>query len=370
MPGLSGHDPSLVGVILTHPHLDHFGLARKVQAGVPFFVGKAAQRILREAAFFTGTGLTIEPAGHLRHREAFTLGPFTITPYLIDHSAFDSYCILVEAEEQRLLYSGDLRAHGRKPGTFHELLHDPPANVDVLIIEGTNIRPGVDGTEHAVTETDVENACVETFKATPGMVLDLFSPQNIDRLVTMYRAAIRSDRDLVLDLYAAAVASATGRETIPQAHWDRVRVYLPNSQRTRVIESGEFHRTDAVRPRRIFPEELREKAGKLVMIFRASMAREMEQVGCLEGAHAVWSMWPGYLDELSGQRLKSFLDRLGIGMTIRHASGHAAIPDLQRLVAALAPGKVVPIHSSAGDRFHEFVPGVEQHADGEWWNVA
>ena len=189
------------------------------------------------------------------------------------------------------------------------------------------------------------------------------SPAN-DRLV---RCAGRPSAPTAIwcDLYAAAAPRR--RETIPQANWDRVRVYLPNSQRTKVIESGEFHRTDAVRPRRIYPEELREKAGKLVMIFRASMAREMEKAGCLEGAHAVWSMWPGYLDELSGQRLKSFLDRLGIGMTIHHASGQATVPDLQRLVAALAPGRVVPIHSSAGERFAEFFGGVERHADGTWF---
>ncbi|MBI5499792.1 MAG: MBL fold metallo-hydrolase [Deltaproteobacteria bacterium] len=368
--GLSSADPSLLGVIISHPHLDHYGLARKVPAAVPFYEGEAAYNIMREAAFFTGAGMTVEPAGFLRHRQPFTLGPFTVTPYLIDHSAFDSYCLLVEADGRRLFYSGDVRAHGRKPGTFLELLRDPPADVDALVLEGTSIRPDADGSERAITEAEVEDACVGTFRATPGMVLALFSPQNIDRLVTMYRSAIRSDRDLVLDLYAAAVAAATGRETIPQAHWDRVRVYLPHGQRMKVIQSAEFHRTDAVRPRRIYPEELRERSGKLVTIFRTSMAREMEKAGCLVGAHAVWSMWPGYLREPSGEKLKAFLDRLGIGMTIHHASGHAAVPDLQRLVEAVAPRKVVPIHTSAADRFREFVPSVEQHGDGEWWDVA
>mgnify|MGYP001618300138 CR=1 FL=1 len=95
----------------------------------------------------------------------------------------------------------------------------------------------------------------------------------------------------------------------------------------------------------------------------------MEKIGCLESAHAVWSMWPGYLKQPSGDRLMAFLDRLWIGMTVHHASGHAAVSDLQRLAAALVPGRVVPIHSLAGDRFHEFVAGVEQHDDGEWWPI-
>jgi ribonuclease J len=56
-------------------------------------------------------------------------------------------------------------------------------------------------------------------------------------------------------------------------------------------------------------------------------------------------------------------------MVSHHASGHAYVPDLQRLVAALAPKRVVPIHSFAGDRFAEFFPRVDRRTDGEWWEV-
>ena len=48
------------------------------------------------------------------------------------------------------------------------------------------------------------------------MVLTAYSAQNIDRLVTLFRAAKRTGRTLVLDLYAATIAVATGRDTIPQ----------------------------------------------------------------------------------------------------------------------------------------------------------
>jgi len=35
------------------------------------------------------------------------------SPHLVDHSAYDAYALSVEADGQRILYSGDLRAHGR-----------------------------------------------------------------------------------------------------------------------------------------------------------------------------------------------------------------------------------------------------------------
>jgi hypothetical protein len=50
-------------------------------------------------------------------------------------------------------------------------------------------------------------------------------------------------------------------------------------------------------------------------------------------------------------------------------SVHASVFDPRRLVEALGPKRVVPIHSDAGDRFCEFFPRVECHADGDWWQV-
>src|SRR5258705_414855 len=82
------------------------------------------------------------------------------------------------------------------------------------------------------------------------------------------RASLRAGRDLVVDLYTAAVAAATGRDTIPQADWDRVRVYLPRPQKAKVIRERAFERTEAVKPRRIYAEELAARRGELVMLFR------------------------------------------------------------------------------------------------------
>ncbi len=364
-----GHDPSLLGVVISHPHPDHYGLLPKVGASVPVYIGEPASRILSEAAFFTPLGISRQPSGYLRHRQAFDLGPFRVTPFLNDHSAFDAYSLLIEADGRRLFYTGDMRAHGRKASIFEELLRRPPEGIDVLLIEGTHIREDSEGSERGPSERDVEDACVDTCKETKGMVLAMFSPQNIDRLVTMYRACVRSGRDLVPDLYTAAITAATGRATIPRADWDRVRVYLPRSQKAKVIREKAFDRTEAVKPHRIYREELIARRGELVMLFRTSMSREMEEIGCLEGARCIWSMWPGYLREPSGERLRAWLDGLGIPMRIHHASGHAFIPDLQRLVRALEPRRVVPIHSFGGDRFEEFFPRVERRRDGEWWEI-
>src|SRR4051812_23008386 len=140
--GLADPDPALAGLIVSHGHPDHHGLVPQVDASVPVFVGEAAERILRVAAFWSPAGADLRVAGHLRDRRELRIGPFTVTPYLTDHSAFDSYALLVEAGGRRLFYSGDLRAHGRKARLVEQLLVEPPANVDALLLEGTNVGRG------------------------------------------------------------------------------------------------------------------------------------------------------------------------------------------------------------------------------------
>ena len=367
--GLQHFDPSLVGVVITHPHLDHYGLSVGIHDSVPVFMGETAHRLLTEATFFTSAPVPPKPKGFLRHRETFVLGPFSITPFLNDHSAFDAYSLLVEADGRKVFYTGDIRGHGRKARMFEQLLAEPPPNVDVLLMEGTNIREGNDDNAYGPTERDVEVQLADLARSTPGMVLATFSPQNIDRLVTVFRAAKRSGRELVLDLYAATVAAATGLQTIPQASWDRVRVYVPQAQRRRVIADAAFERTDAVRHARIFPDEMRARSKELVVAFRGSMTGELERIGCLAGARAVWSMWPGYLKDESGQRLRTFLQRRNIQLSVLHSSGHAFVPDLQRLVAAINPDRLVPIHSFASGRFAELFPRVDRQKDGSLWAI-
>ncbi|RDI73403.1 Metallo-beta-lactamase superfamily [Gaiella occulta] len=124
--GLLKPDNSLLGVVITHGHPDHYGLIGQVDPEIPVYVGAATARILAEAAFFTPMGARIQPTGLLADRTPFELGPFKITPFLVDHSAFDAYALLVEAGGRRLFYSGDLRGHGRKHGLFERLITNPP----------------------------------------------------------------------------------------------------------------------------------------------------------------------------------------------------------------------------------------------------
>lgn len=368
--GLTGaSDPSLLGVILSHAHLDHYGLIREVDSAAPLYIGAAAARILNEAAFFSPAGLQRQWAGFLADREPITLGPFTVTPFLVDHSAFDAYALLVEADGRRLFYSGDLRGHGRDASVFERLLAEPPSGVDALLLEGTRVGRAEGPEGSPATEAEVERELIDLFRHTEGLVLVAYSAQNIDRLFTLYWAMLNSRRDLVIDPYVEAMARATGSPEAPRAGLPRVSVYVPQRQRVKIKRSGEFGRVNEIREHRLFPKDLLERRHELVLTFRPSMAADLERAQCLEGARVVWSMWPGYLDEERMRGFRGFLARHNIPLSVVHASGHATVGDLKRLADALAPARVVPIHTAAPERFAGLFDSVERHRDGEWWEV-
>jgi ribonuclease J len=253
---------------------------------------------------------------------------------------------------------------------FEQLLSDPPADVNALVMEGTHVRAdGVGDEATFATEDELEDRFVELARSTAGAVVVLGSAQNLDRLVTVYRAAKRTDRLCVVDLYGATVAAAT-RPTIPQPGHDALRVYVPQRQRIRVKESGEFHRVKHIKAIRVYGEGLAADPSRWMFHVPSSTVHELLRAGVLNGTGvAVWSLWDGYLEEPSGGRLRAELADQGVDLRHLHTSGHASVPDLRRLVDALAPARVVPIHSEAGHRFAELFPRVEPHGDGEWWDV-
>ncbi len=366
--GFSEKDDSLLGVIISHSHQDHYGLAHRLPDSTPFLMGAAAERIIRAFADFAPSGGEFKNVIHLENGRSIQLGPFTITPFLVDHSAYDAYAVLVEADGKRLFYTGDLRGHGRKSKLFERLVAHPPADVDVLLMEGSTIHR--QGTEKGFkSEDDLELELTEIFKNAPGMPLLWCSGQNIDRIVTAFRSARKSKRQLIIDMYTAHILRATGNDNLPQAHWPGVRVFLPYFQKQRIIRKKQFELAAQYRPYRIFPKDLATVKDKSVMLFRSSMQKDIEKADCTDGAQLVYSMWDGYLKEERMQPFLEWLKQHDIPMCKCHTSGHASVKDLRRLRNAFSSTVVVPVHCAEPEVYANLFDRVQRHADNEWWEV-
>lgn len=351
LPDIEGlfDDPAFDAVFVSHYHGDHLGLAYYIDKQIPLYLGEASTRIVQAADAYKNTE-TIHPAGFLVHGRSIRVGDITVTPFLCDHSAFDSYMLLCEADGESVLYTGDFRANGRK--SFDRLLRDLPETVDKLICEGTTLsRQGY----VPVTEAELEEQAAKLFKETPGPVFVLQSSANIDRIVTMYRAAKRTGRTFLQELFMADLASAAGPH-IPSPSFEDVYAFITNPKRYPAL----------TKYRRIGKDGI--ARSRFVMCVRTSMLRYLQSLSrrmSFDDGLLVYSMWSGYKDQPEMNAFLSSCEEMGLKIADLHTSGHADADTIRRLVAHVHPAEIIPIHTENAAWFRAEFPQCRPAAPAE-----
>jgi ribonuclease J len=367
--GFDGNDASLLAVIISHPHLDHFGLLTHISGKIPVIIGVNARRILEQISPFLPGNWPIPASGlNLESELPIILGPFKITPFLIDHSGFDAYSLMIEANGKRLFYSGDFRMHGRKAKLTEKLISNPPENIDVLLLEGSTLGRS-ENHKPFPSEADIEQELTDIFKNTLGLILVHASSQNIDRIVSIFRACKKSGKTLVIDLYTAVVLEATGNKHIPQSDWPEIALYIPQSQRVQIKNNKWFDLLKKHSQNRIYMEKLQEMSAKCVLLFRPLHMRDLEKADLLIDVIYIYSQWEGYWEQDCNSFLREWVEKHKIHKVSIHTSGHASIDDLKRFTEALKPAKIVPIHTFMPEEYEGLFKNVHLYADGEYWEV-
>ena len=85
--GLSKRDSSLLAILLSHGHRDHWGLVPRARPEIPIVMGRAAESIMRAAADFIPDGFAPKATAYLKSGERLQLGPFSLVPHR-DYMAF------------------------------------------------------------------------------------------------------------------------------------------------------------------------------------------------------------------------------------------------------------------------------------------
>ena len=359
-------------IIVSHPHQDHAGLLELVDPGVPVFIGELSRRLIDASHLFVGKELLRNKFIYFKAWQPFTAPGFKVTPYLVDHSAPDAYAFLVEDGEHRVFYSGDFRGHGRKSVLYQRMIQDPPSNIDVLLMEGTMIQR-VNG--QFPGESDVEEAIVDALKDWKSTVYYIIcSSQNIDRLVSAYRACLRTGKTMVVDVYGAWVLEQLKvvSDHVPNMTWKQVRVYIPHGQYQIVKHNKEYFGAflqEIFRPQnRVTVEELNACPGKYLYVGRLSSAPIIKSRLGTEQTTIIYSQWLGYLEDENrlnnrDEEMSSLREDPRVRFIYAHTAGHAVTADLQAFAAALKPEMLVPIHTEHRDEFKEHFGNVVELKD-------
>lgn len=376
VPGLREGHPAIKGILISHMHADHYGLLHYAHESIPVFMSRFNRDALAFASDFVPNTVPCPRARLISTNKRFRVGAcFTVTPCLMNHSAYGGFSFLIEVDGRRILYSGDFRGHGRKDslGVFCK---NPPANISTLLLEGTTLSRA--SNERFRTEQEIETDFAGVFRtAGDSLPTVICSGQNIDRLVTVAKAARKAGKRLVLDFYTAEIVKLTKHFSIVPYFEKNTDVYLPWSQKRKLIQKQEkqlFERIEAFKPRRLY--DLNEiPAGdfpKYVFQLSGATLRDLSRLKTrINFARPVYSLWEGYWND-PGKMLpqKEFLKKHGFaGPIFIHTSGHASREDLERYAKAANAAQIIPIHTKVPEQYKAIFPTTRLLKNGEWLDI-
>ena len=154
-------------VFLSHAHLDHYGLTGFLPSQIPIYLSNATKIIMGFSEEFTPNKIGVINTAEFRSYSPVQIGEITVTPFLMDHSAFDAHGFLVESGGKSIFYTSDFRGHGLNKALTSDLAAKLPA-IDVLLMEGTII--GERESEFFQTEEEIETKFMEICREFSGPV--------------------------------------------------------------------------------------------------------------------------------------------------------------------------------------------------------
>jgi len=344
--GLTHGDTSKSALLITHYHGDHIGCIPELPEFLPLYMGKVGRdiQLVLSDHLKSVDGLHQKMIDRLHQSNTFEagrifkIGPFSIIPVIVDHSAFDAYAFRIEAGGVSTFHTGDFRMHGFRSGIFPKVIEKYIGHVDYVVCEGTRVsRPN----STSMTEHDLQGQYEQLFKKHKGNVVYL-SSTNIDRLFSLYHAALKAGRPFYVDAYQKRIMNTViKKDTI----WGKSGLYQYGRYEPTVLqyENDEFRVNDS------FLEFLNQKG---YVIIARSNQRFDNLIHRIPGEKQKYlSMWDGYVNESNDAYNEKLAKSLGEGYLYKHTSGHSDMNGMRRLFGLLSPKAIIPIHTDDPKEF-------------------
>ncbi len=340
-PLVTNSGKAINAILIPHSHLGYYGFLEHVNQDIPIYMSKGAKELINVTNIFVTKKSNKANVLLIKHMRPFQIGDFKITPYLVDHTAFDALAFLVEAEGKKIFYSGDFRGHSRKSLLFEKILKDPPKDIDTLFMEGSIIER-----KDCVyrDEKAVQSRIEKILRENENITFLFTSPQNVDRLVSAYKACLRTDSIFVIDIYAAFALDMIRKasKNIPRFIWKNIKIKFIKYQADLLADAGYTNLLYAYSKQKIDMFDINRKKKKILMLGRddSVFTGILKDIDGLSGAKLIYSMREGRL----GEKFKGYCKQRGIEIESVHTSEHATAEDLKAFAKALNPKKLVPIH--------------------------
>ncbi len=286
-----------------------------------------------------------------------TIQGLPVKSFPVDHSIFGATAFAVETSRGWVVYTGDLRMHGKHGSLTKAFAQAARALHPVaLVCEGTHVDA-----ESAIDEATVHAKALDAIRRCRCLVIADFGPRNLERLLTFRDIARDCGRKLVVttrDIYLLEAASLATDLLVPPEQDKAILLY----KKSKKIEKWEEQVYAKYIGKCIEPEEMKRNGADYILCFSFWDINELIEIDPEPGAVYIYSSSEAFDEEqkLDIVRLRNWLDRFQIqpvgvpdaktGKPLEdeqgfHASGHISGPDLLQLIETIAPEVIIPVHT-------------------------
>jgi ribonuclease J len=359
IPGLYEKSPDpILAIIVSHTHSTHYGglVVKPVLPGINIFMSEIMEDVIRITTKMPRDARRL-PGNirYFRRGHKFNVGPFAITPYLMDHNAAESFAFLVEAGGKRLLYTGDFREHGNRSHAFKQFLAANTGPIDALITEGTQAA-----LDKGPAEQELLAEIEHKVKGNRGPLYFMCAGQDMGLLTSLAALAKNTRRFLLVDGYTALLlerikflGQKQGVELkIPSLETEYLRV-MRNNATQRVYQMSEYAETfRRMRPMLFGWDWVRTNLPRLIIPVRANaQVWAAEQIPDFNHATLLYSAWEDYNQEEGQLETLQWFRSKGLVEVPMPATGHAYFSTIRKLVENKKPRCIIPINTTEQEKF-------------------
>ena len=322
--GLTYGDLSKSALLITHYHGDHIGSVVDLPESLPIYMGALGVKIQK----ILSSRLSFRNERHAKIKERLDtfhtfkpydvlhIGPFTVTPINVDHSAFDAYAFKIKTKGFSAYHTGDFRTHGFRSSKYPDLMRKYVGKVDYVVSEGTNVERI---TKEAEKESDLQKRFIKCFNDNNTNVVYLSSTNIDDEYQKEVMDTIVNDGGL----------------------WNKSSLY----------QYGQFPPYDVSHN---IPSKLKKLIEDKGYVLIARVGPQFDKIiDMLPGEKKKYlSMWEGYVDVTKkGVYDDSLAKALGDKYDKMHTSGHSDVKSMREVFRLLQPKAIIPIHTDNPETF-------------------
>jgi len=287
---------------------------------------------------------------------------FNLRCFPVDHSISGACSWGIETSSGWVIYSGDLRLHGRHGELTESMIREAARlRPRALILEGTN----VDNTSNVYEQEVYENG-FKAINGARGLVIADFSPRDVNRLLTFLQIAKDTRRKLTIlpkDAYLLKTMRLLDPEIPDIAREDAIAIY----QKTTASKSPDPWLRSIYQDyssKIVLAKDVSSNQGDFILCFSFWDLNELPSIQPRAGSLYVFSSSEPHNEEqeMDFWRLHHWLDHFQLracGLPVYrngrweipeaekglHASGHGCGTDLLRIAREIQPEVLIPVHS-------------------------